>query len=145
MAEQSSVESSLAALNVGKLNFFYSFRPIYYFSRIFGFMPFTIVCDSTGTAREPAIRSLDIFWFIVSIFSYLLSAFVSFEFALFPQNPDYNESVILLGADYVIVISGLVFGAFIIVMDIFNRFKLVGILNDMKTFDEEVRQSQYFW
>lgn len=142
MAEQcSESESQLTVLNSGKINFFYSFRPIYYFSRIFGFMPFTIVCDSNGTIQGPAIRSFDIFWFIVSILLYLLSAFLSFKNAQFPKNSDSTESVILIRADHFLLLSGLMFGALIILMDMCNRFKLVGILKNIKTFDEEASQS----
>lgn len=143
MAEQPSVENYLTVLNSRKFNFFYSFCPVYYFSRMFGFMPFTIVYDPSGTIQKPVIRSLDIFWLIVSIFVYLLSAFISFQNAHFPQNSNYIESVILLGANYVIMLSGLIFGALIIVLDMCNRFKLVAILNNIKTFDEEVSQSQW--
>lgn len=145
MAEQSSVENHLTVLNSRNFNFFYSFRPIYYFSRTFGFMPFTIVYDANSKIQEPTIRSLDIFWFIVSIFSYLLSAFISFQNTQNPENSKFAESVILRGADYAIMLSGLIFGVLVIVMDMCNRFKLVGILNNIKIFDEEVSRSECFW
>lgn len=145
MAEQTSSETPLTVLNAKKNNFFYSFRPIYYFSRAFGFMPFSIVCDSNGGIQGPVVRSVDIFWFIFWILLYLFSAVLSFKSAQYPQNTDHTESGILIGADYFILISGLIFGALIIVMDMCNRFKLVGILKNIKTFDEEASQTKYFF
>lgn len=144
MAEQSSFENQLTVPNSKKRNFFHSFRPIYYFSRSFGFMPFSIVCNSNGTIQGPTIRSFDMFWFTFSIFLYLSSAFLSFKNAQFLLNSNSTESVILIGADYFILLSGLIFGAIIIVMDMCNRFKLVGILKNIKIFDEEASQSKYF-
>lgn len=143
MAEQSSSANQLTAPNSGKFNYLYSFRPIYYFSRAFGFMPFSIISDTNGTIQGPAIRSFDIFWFIVWILLYFSSAFVSFRNGQFPKNSNTTESVILIGADYVILTSGLIFGALIIIMDMCNRFKLVGILKNINTFDEEASQSKY--
>lgn len=43
-----------------KLNFAYSIRPIYYFSRVFGLMPFSIVSDVDGYHT----------WFVVFGFDY---------------------------------------------------------------------------
>lgn len=141
MVRKSSVEARLTASKPEKIHFFYSFCPIYYFSRLFGFMPFTISCHSNGTVYEPTIRSLDIFWFIISIFLHLLSTFTIFKNAEISLSSDYAEWKILFGADYVILLSGLIFGAVIIVMDMCNRFKLVGILNNIRTFDEEASRS----
>lgn len=128
-----------SALNLNKYNFLYSFRPVYYFSRVFGFMPFTMVCGSNGTIQGPAVRLLDIFWFLISICLYISSALLSFQNAQFPKNFDNTESLILITADYFILLSGLAFGVVVIVMDMFNRYKFVEILQNINTFDAEVQ------
>lgn len=123
--------------NSKKFNFLYSFRPVYYFSRAMGFMPFTIVCNSNGTIQGPAIRSFDIFWFILSICGYILLTIFSFLNIRFPENSKNTESTILIGADYFLLLLGFVFSVVVIIMDFCNRFKLVKILKHLNTFDEE--------
>lgn len=144
MVVDSAPVNQLNALNSKKYNFFHSYRPVYYFARTFGFMPFTIVCDPNGTVHRPVIRWFDIFWFIISICVYLLAAFLSFKNASFSRNSDHAESVILLSADFFLVFSKVTFGVLFIVMDMFNRFKLVGILKNINTFDMEVSHLMYY-
>lgn len=138
MAKQSSAVNQLSLRDSGKYNFFYSFRPIYYFSRLFGFMPFTINYHSNGTIQGPVIRSLDIVWLITSICFYFVSAILTYTTAPYHQT---TESAILSSGDDLILISGLIFGIFIIIMDWCNRFKLVNIQKNIHTFDEEASQS----
>lgn len=57
-----------------ELNSGHSFTFIYYFSRVFGFMPFTIVYDSDGKIQAARIRTIDILWFMITIGLYLSSA-----------------------------------------------------------------------
>lgn len=142
MTKQSAPVNQLNVSNSNKSNFFNVFRPIYYCSRTFGFMPFTIVCDANGKIQRPAVRWFDILWFIFSICAYFLSAFIAFKNAEYDQN--HTEVVILIVADNSILITGLILSALVIVMDMCNRFKLIDIMKNINTFDEEVSQSNLF-
>lgn len=136
MAETS--ESQLTTKNLEKFNFFYSFRPVYYFSRTFGFLPFSIVYDSNGSIQIPKIRVFDSLWFTIAMSVYILSAVIVLQNTESPEDGSNIESVILKITDYILLVSMLFFGAVIIGMDMINRFKLVEILKDINTFDEEV-------
>lgn len=138
MPEKSPSEGQLAVLKSEKFNFFYSFRPVYNFARTFGFMPFTIVCNSNGSIHGPNIRIFDILWFIIAITIYILSAIVVLQNTEHLEIGSRIESAILKITDYLLLVLMLFFGAIIIGMDMFNRFKLVDILKSINTFDEEV-------
>lgn len=49
-------------LNSKEYDFAHCFRPIYYCSRIFGFMPFSIVYDSSAAIHKPSPRAFDLLW-----------------------------------------------------------------------------------
>lgn len=138
MSEKSPAESRSTVLNSQKFNFFYSFRPIYYFSRTFGFMPFTIVFNSNGSIQGPNIRTFDILWFIIAITIYILSAIVVLQNTEHLEIGSTTESEILKNTDFVILVSMLFFGALIIAMDMYNRGTIVEMLKSIKSFDDEV-------
>lgn len=138
MSEKSPAESRSTVLNSQKFNFFYSFRPIYYFSRTFGFMPFTIVFNSNGSIQGPNIRTFDILWFIIAITIYILSAIVVLQNTEHLEIGSTTESAILKNTDFVILVSMLFFGALIIAMDMYNRGTIVEMLKSIKSFDDEV-------
>lgn len=139
MFGQSSAVNEINILNSEKYNFFYSFRPIYYFSRTFGLLPFTIEYDSNGIIQAAVIRSLDILWLIITILSYFLSSMLSLKlYNEYPKISNNTESLILIGGDNFILIFGLLFGIVIIIMDLCNRSKLLDILKNIHTFDETV-------
>lgn len=139
MAENSSSERQLTALHSKRINFFHRFRPVYYFARTLGFLPFSIVCDSNGSVQAPNIRVFDILWFTIAMSIYILSAIIvtrSTEYLEFGSNIEF---AVLRITDYLLLVLMLLFGALIIAMDLCNRFKLVGILKNINAFDEEVK------
>lgn len=119
---------------VMKLDFAYTFRPVYYFSRIFGFLPFTIVYNANGSIQGPKVRVFDITWFMLSIALYILSAFMHFRSI---ENLK-SQSFVLIVGDFLLLKLGLVFCILVIVMDMCNRFKLVEILKQFNSFDDKV-------
>lgn len=124
---------------VKNFDFAYCFRPVYYFSRIFGFMPFTIVYNSNGAIQGPKIRVFDILWFILSIFLYILSTFMPFRHINYP----INTSFVLIVGDFLLLKLSLIFSILNVVMDMCNRFKLVDILKNVNSFDEKVSNRQF--
>lgn len=137
---QPSIEGRLKnpkrATRSKKLNFAHSFRPIYYVSRFYGLMPFSIVYNSKGKANEPWTGAIDILWFIISICAYISLAFLSYQNMGVPKVP--NVPIVLVFADDMILVVGLVYGAVIMAMDMCNRYKLVDILRMFQTIDKEV-------
>lgn len=119
-----------------KPNFALSFRPIYYCSRVFGLMPFTIIYDSNDNVQKPKVGLLDSLWFLISICSYLIMAYISCQRSAIYQNIPY---VFSFGV-FMIFLSSQIFGALIIVMDMCNRFRLVDILKKIVIFDKEVSE-----
>lgn len=134
---QSSIPSENTA-KVKKFDFVYCFRPVYYFSRMFGYMPFTIIFDSNGSIKGSKIRVLDISWFILSVFLYILSTFMHFRNIEYPK----NTSFVLIGGDFLLLKLSLLFSILNVVMDMCNRFKLVDILKNFNSFDEKVGHVQ---
>lgn len=131
-----------AATNVHwpkKLNFAYCFRPIYYFSRIFGYMPFTIIYDSSGAIQKPKIRIFDLIWFILSFLIQTIPPL------MYVQNEGlsihYATSFILSRIDIILVNFWMTYIIVSIAMDMYNRFILIEILKRINNFDEEVIES----
>lgn len=138
MAPQSSapvqIKVAECTAKVNKLDLAYTFRPVYYFSRIFGFLSFSIAYNSDGSIQGPKVRAFDITWFILAISLYVLSAFMHF------RSIDYlkNQSFIMIDGDFLLLKLSLVSCILVIVMDMCNRVKLVDIVKNFNSFDEKV-------
>lgn len=128
-------------IKVEELNFIYSFRPFYFFCRIFGMMPFSIVCDSRQNTKKPKVFWFDGLWFAVSMCLYLSMTFLSYRNLKIPKYS--NASYILILGDSFHKLSGLIFGALIIGMDMCNRFKLLKIWRKFIIFDKEACQTGF--
>lgn len=126
-----------------KINFTHVFRPIYYFARFCGQMPFSIVQSSNDEFRQPRVSKRDILWFIISICIY--SALVMFNcwyilraYSFFK----YNKILYLLAWSISLLrFINFLCAILILIMDMCNRHKLVDILNKFTAFDRKVR----FW
>lgn len=119
-----------------KYDFVYSNWPTYFFSRAVGLMPFSIVLSSNGRIQRARVGMYDLIWFVISVSWYILLAFVSYLDLKLPQNP--NESFILKLGDHLLLIYGLCHGAFMILMDMYNRRKIVELAQKCFAFDREV-------
>lgn len=64
-------------------DFVKSIRPIYYFSRVFGFLPFSIEFDSKGEVQNARISAFDFLWFVIYYYSDRISP--GFGFYLPPK------------------------------------------------------------
>lgn len=122
---------------VEKRNFGYSFLPIYYFSRVFGLMPYSIVYNARGEIQKSQVRMIDGLWFIISICIYVLVAFTNYLNVKLPEEMT-TVSVALYFGHYMLLIEGLLVSAITIGLDMYNRHKLVVILKSFISFDKEV-------
>lgn len=122
--------------NLKKSNFTYGIQPIYYFSRIFGYMPFKLVHDSNGLIKGARITLFDILW---TVFSIGLHLFATIHFLLTAgcMTENFEISVILANGTKTLVILRRLFNCLCLGMEICNRFKLVDILKKLNSFDEE--------
>lgn len=120
---------------VRRLNFAYGFRPIYYFSRVCGLMPFSITYDSNGEIQKARVRVFDGLWFVISMCLYLLALHISFQETrkYYMMEPNF----LILG-DFIPRGMKLFFGCTKIALDMYNRAKLIGILKSFTEFDNEV-------
>lgn len=119
-------------------NFLYTFRPIYYVSRVFGLMPYTIVYDTNGDAVKPKKTACDCLWFVISILVYTALAYLIYQEKTVPSYDKSTSMLILMLGDRILSILSLIFGAQLIIMDMCNRYKLIDILKNVTIFDKEV-------
>lgn len=124
---------------IRKFNFAYAFRPIYYFCRVFGLMPFKITYYSNGTIHGFEIATFDIIWFIISMAFNLVLAFLMLRNSQHVENLK-NMSIILVGGDFILQVFSMVFDVILIGMDMCISSKLVRILKKINAFDEEVSE-----
>lgn len=118
----------------------YSYRPIYYFSRFFGLLPFSLRYDSNGEIQMPKISKLDGVWFVISIVIYLaLAKMVSLSIEI---QKNASSPILILG-NKLLLMFGLIYGAIMIVENMCSRFRFVGILKMFTAFDKEA--SQHFF
>ena len=122
-----------------KYNLIYGLLPVYFFSRAIGLLPFSIVCNSTGKVQCARVRAFDFIWFVFSIGLYISMALFIYQAMVIPKDP--NESVILIIGDNLLLISGLASAVIFILIDMFNRNRLVGILKNLTVFDDEVGEN----
>lgn len=125
-------------VNLTDFNFAYGFRPIYYFSRVFGLMPYTLIYNPNGTIEGHKIKAIDMLWFIISIAINLIMTLMILESTQYLHEIK-STSFILEGGDHLLLLLGAIFNFIIIGMDMGIRFKLMDIFKNINTFDEEVR------
>lgn len=138
------VQISIKKENSMKIDFAYNFRPVYYFSRVYGLMPFTITYNSCGTINGLKIKIFDILWFIVLLTINSLLTFVYSIDTLYLKNPKILSNT-LVGGDYFLEVCSMTFNFILIGMDMCMRFKLVDILKRITIFDEDVSESVHIF
>lgn len=120
-----------------KLDFAYSFLPVYYFSRVLGLLPYSFMCDSEGELQAPQVDLIDGIWFLLSMFIYVLAAFTNYQMIKMPKQIAISSP--LYFGHYTLLIQGLLICAISIAMDMFNRKKFVTVLKTFIDFDKEVK------
>lgn len=129
--ENSPIENEIP---VKRINFLYIFRPIYYFSRISGLMPFSITYGANGEVQRPKITILDGIWFVISIFVNSLQVYLTLRVMFVKQtSPTF---VMILGNTFLLMTT--IYGVGAVAMDMCNRFKFIEILKSLAIFDNQV-------
>lgn len=128
--EKNSVENQAQAQQI---NFSHSFRPIYYFSRVFGLMPFSITYDSNGEAQCSRIRIFDGIWFVISMLIYSSSVYC---IVLRFEKQSSSTFVVIVGNTFLLM--SIIYGVGAVAMDMYNRFKFFEIVKSFSVFDKQV-------
>lgn len=118
------------------IDYVYNIMPIHIISRIFGLVPFGIARSPNGEVEGARVNKFDILWFVVSILLYLFLAYSYIDTNELQFSS--NESFILTAGDNVLIALGLVSAAVVIVMDMYNRSRIVEILKQFILFDKRV-------
>lgn len=135
MAHSSLFTSKKRANHPKKLSFASSLWPFYFCSRAIGLLPFSIKFDSNGEVQRARVSWFDLLWFVIAIVFQLYLASVYFQMIEIPQDP--SASYILFFGDSIFNLVGLSFGIITIIMDMFNRSRLVDILKRFTEFGKE--------
>lgn len=119
-----------------KEGFSYSLKPIYFFSRAFGLLPFSVISNSKGEIQKAQVKVFDLVWFAISICVYLYCA--QFYGSNLEIQDEQNDSYILDLGDSLILIIDLVAGAVTVALDMRNRSRFIDILKNLTSFDKKV-------
>lgn len=120
-------------------NFAYCIRPIYYFARVAGQMPFTITHQPNSSIVKVNLFKRDIIWLIMSM---CIQVFLICEAIREFKSEKSSWSTLYFSSITVWVVS-LVLGVCVMLLDAYNRYKFERILNEFTIFDKEVRASSY--
>lgn len=121
-----------------KLHFAFSFRPIYYFMRSFGRMPFTVIYDSNGAAQETRVTPVDIIWFLIALSLYLLA--INGDQMWENTYKIWSSTEMFILTNKIWTYLEVILCMFCVIMDLCNRFKLIEIVKNFGIFDKEVSQ-----
>lgn len=84
-------------VQVEKICFSYGFRPIYYFSRVIGLMPYSMVYNLNGEIQDHRIYIRDGLWLVTSISLYISVILHVFRDMKLPQDPNSTLYIFILG------------------------------------------------
>lgn len=121
-------------------NFYDHIKPVIIASRIFGFFPFIVRFGPNGNIEAAKIRLVDVIWFIVFLFINLTSSY--FVLTASPNYASTAESTVLHLSDWFFDIYGVIVLLILVSLDMFNRNRLVNVLNDILMFDQKVRRTK---
>lgn len=136
------VQISFKKANAIRIDFAHSFRPIYYFSRVYGLMPFTISYNARGSINGLEVKLSDLLWFIATFTLNVTLALMISKDSLYLQDLNVMSNI-LSGGEYFLEIYCMIFNLLLIGMDMWMRTKLMEILQGITTFDEKVSQSSF--
>lgn len=117
-------------------NFAISFRPVYYFSRTLGLMPFSMIYDSKSEIQEARVSLFDSIWFVLTICLYLSITYILHQEMNVAR--DINLPRVLFVGGYTHVILSFVFASVAVGVDLCNRHKVIQILKMFSLFDKQV-------
>lgn len=116
------------------------FRPVYYFLRFCGQMPFSIVSNlNSENLVQPRVNKRDALWFFIAMCLYTAIAWRTFG-KLTAKLDESKIVCVLFTGNSLLHVTTMMFGIVKLIMDMCNREKLVNILNKFTQFDREASE-----
>lgn len=119
------------------LTFAYSFRPIYYYARVCGLMPFSITSSANSAIFGAKFQKRDFIWLAISMCIHIFFIYIVIQPFKSLESIDPDRIVVVLYNLSIFLLS-LLFGFVYMIWDACNRFKFVKIFNEITIFDNEV-------
>lgn len=114
--------------------------PVYLASRIFGFLPCTILYNRKNGSSKIVVTFTDVLWFIISLALYtsamIFNMFYNYHALL-------TESVIIIIGGRLLLLTGNLNAIFSILMDMYHRHEIWKIIQHCHQFDKEVSENVY--
>lgn len=114
----------------------HGFQAIYCFSRCVGLWPFKITYNSNGSIKEARVDLFDKLWLLISICLHSVATFFTYG--------DATNAYIIGHFNFAQMIFSMsqipdyLLGVVCIILDMFNRNRLVNVLKNIIIFDREV-------
>lgn len=115
--------------------FLYSIQSIYYFCRIFCLIPFSIVYDVKQNILTSKVRVIDGVLFVIFI---LIQLNCSAYYFMSPLLQSSEMPHVLIHCDQIIRALVHFHSSIVIIMNMYNRHKIISIMKMFDTIDEEV-------
>lgn len=121
-----------------KYGIFLMSYPVYLSSRIFGFLPCTILYNRKTGATKVVVTLIDAIWFIISLALYTSAIIFN---VIYNYHAVLTDSVILIIGGRLLLLTGNLNAIFSIIMDMHHRHEIWKIIKHCHEFDREVSRS----
>lgn len=122
---------------LGLKHFSYTFRFLYFQSRIVGMLPFSIKRNKSGQIIGQHVTFVDIIWFIISIASYIVTTYYANQILSPIKAKIRADDPSFIGGS-LISILGIATGISFTIFDMINRNRFFKIFRNFDMFDEQV-------
>lgn len=126
-----------------ELDFMDCLKPMNYFLRTLGLMPFSIYRVPNGNILKSKVRKWDVMWSLFTLCIYSSCVFISLEYGNLQQESHaHNKSFIHIYRGVIAhnlhTTLGVIFCILFVTMDMCNRNEIVDLFNKFVIFDKEV-------
>lgn len=111
--------------------------PVYLSSRIFGFLPCSVLYNRKNGATKVIVTFVDAIWFIVSLALYTSAMIFN---VIYNYHGVLTESVIIIIGGRLLLLTGNLNAIFSILMDMYHRHEIWKIIRHCHEFDHEVSE-----
>lgn len=126
---------TLLGCNGNYVNFHQAILPVYWLSRIFGFIPFTITIDTKNNCEKLFVSNLDVCRYGIALAVHIFSGYWKLT-QTFSVN--YN-STIAVHANGLVVICTMCSTLLTLLMEMLNRRRIGYIVKEINEIDEVVK------
>lgn len=109
--------------------------PVYLSSRIFGFLPCTILYNRKNGSTKVVVTFIDALWFMISLTLYASAIIFN---VIYNYHALLTESIIIIIGGRLLLLTGNLNAIFCILMDMYHRHEIWKIIQNCHEFDREV-------